>query len=74
MRSRSEAPLFNERDWACVSLQAPLGPVILARKLPVISPRVARSSGAVSDWINRLFEPSNPPGSTTKRARSRRST
>ena len=68
MRSRSEAPLFNERDWACVSVQAPLGTVILARRLPAMAP-----SGA-SDWASRLFEPSNPPGPTTKRARSRRST
>ena len=74
MRSRSEAPLFNDRDWACVSVQAPLGTVILARKLPAIAPRCMRRSGAVSDWISRLFEPSNPPGSTAKRVRSRRST
>lgn len=69
MRSRHEA--FNEQDWSCVSLQAPLGTVILARKLPARPARCTRS-GALSDWISRRFAPSNPPDSAAKRSRSRR--
>ena len=66
MLNRYEAR-FNEREWACMSVQAPLGTVILARKLPVGVP-VAR---AVSAAIRR-FAPSNPPDSGAKKARSRR--
>ena len=71
MQLRHEAMAFNEHAWACVSVQVPLGTVVLARKLPT---RLARPSGTVSDWINRRFAPSNPPDSATKRVRSRRST
>lgn len=70
MRTKFESS-FSERDWTCVNLQSPLGTVVFARKLPT-TPRPARPSGAVSDWINRRFASSNPPESTTKRPRSRR--
>lgn len=70
MRTKPETS-FNEKDWACVTLQAPLGTVVFARKLPVVPPP-ARPSGSVSDWISRRFASSNPPDSTAKRPRSRR--
>jgi hypothetical protein len=70
MLNRHEAR-FNEREWACMSVQAPLGTVILARKLPVIAPPM-RASGATIVWSNRRFAPSNPPDSTVKKPRSRR--
>ena len=73
MLKRHEPKLFDEREWACMSVQAPLGTVILARKLPVLPARPTRSSGAVTDWINRRFGTNNPPGSATKRLRIRRS-
>ncbi len=71
MRRRNESP-FNEREWACVSVQAPLGAVILARKLPTEPTHAARASGMMSDWIMRRFAPSNPRDLTTKRLRWRR--
>ena len=70
MLHRHEAPAFKEREWICVSLKAPLGPVLFARKLPV---RAARPSGTMSDWITRRFAPSNPPDPGVKRLRVRRS-
>ena len=71
MQNRNESP-FHEQGWACVSLQAPLGVIILARKMPADPARMIRSSGAAATWINRRFAPSNPRDLTTKRLRSRR--
>lgn len=71
MQSRHESP-FNEREWACVSVQAPLGVVVLARKLPAAQRHPSRPSGIISNWINRRFAPSSPRDSATKRFRSRR--
>ena len=71
MRSRNESP-FDEQEWACVSVQAPLGAVILARKLPAGPFHLARASGAASNWISRRFAPSNPRDLAMKRLRSRR--
>jgi len=71
MQSRNESP-FNEQEWACVSVQAPLGAVILARKLPAEPFHLARASGAASNWISRRFALSNPRDSVMKRLRSRR--
>ena len=67
MLNRHEAR-FNEREWACMSVQAPLGTVILARKLPAGVP----VSRAVSAAIRR-FAPSNPPDSAAKRTSIRTS-
>jgi hypothetical protein len=63
MQSTNESP-FNERDWAFMSVQAPLGRMILARKLPVSNP--------TTTWLSRRFAPSNPRDLTVKRLRSRR--
>lgn len=71
MRSKNESP-FDAQEWACVSVQAPLGAVTLARKLPARPFHPARASGAVSNWISRRFAPSNPRDLTVKRLRSRR--
>lgn len=71
MRSRNESP-FDEREWACVSVQAPLGAVTLARKLPVEPFHLARASGTMSNWISRRFASSNPRDLAVKRPRSRR--
>ncbi len=70
MLNRHEAR-FNEREWACMSVQAPLGMVILARKLPVIAPPL-RAGGAKAAPAIRRSAPSNPPDSGAKKARSRR--
>ena len=70
MQPRNEVTSFNEREWACVSVQGPLGTVVLARKLPT---RPARPSGTVSDWISRRFAPRILSDPATKRVRSRRS-
>ena len=70
MQTRHEATAFNEREWACVSLQVPLGTVVLARRLPA---RPARPSGTVYDWISRRFAPRILTDPATKRVRSRRS-
>lgn len=72
MQSNSDSP-FNEMEWVCVSLQAPLGTVILARKLPMVPP-VTLPNSAVALSIIRRSGPSNQPNSATKRVRSRRST
>jgi hypothetical protein len=69
MLNRHDARLFNERDWACMSVQAPLGTVILARKLPVVTP-VGR--GAATALAIRRSASSNPPDSTARKPRSRR--
>ena len=70
MLNRHEAR-FNEREWACMSVQAPLGMVILARKLPVIAPPL-RAGGAKAAPAIRPSAPSNLPDSGAKKARSRR--
>jgi hypothetical protein len=71
MRNRHESP-FNEREWACVRVQAPLGAIILARKLPTEPPYEARASGTVFNWISRRFALNNPRDSAAKRFRPRR--
>ena len=68
MFNRHEDPRFDEREWACVTLQAPLGTVVLARRLPL-----AARAGGPAIPANRRSASSNPPGSTTKRLRIRRS-
>lgn len=70
MLNRHEARQFNEQEWACMSVQAPLGTVLLARRLPP-PPAPARAGGTIV--ISRRSAPSNPPGSATKRLRLRRS-
>ena len=70
MLNRHEAR-FNEREWACMSVQAPLGTVLLARKLPVHNAAL-RASGAKAAETIRRFAPSNPPDSGAKKPRSRR--
>ena len=72
MQSRRERPAFNERNWNCVSVQSPLGAVLLARKLPSAAARPSRPSGTLSNWINRRFALSNQRDSATKRIRWRR--
>jgi hypothetical protein len=62
---------FNQREWACLSVQAPLGKVILARKLPDAAP-AHHAAGATIEWSSRRFAPSNPPGPAAKKARPRR--
>ena len=70
MLNRHEAR-FNEREWACMSVQAPLGTVLLARKLPVNNTAL-RAGGAKAAEVIRRFAPSNPPDSAAKKPRSRR--
>ena len=70
MLNRHEAR-FNEREWACMSVQAPLGTDLLARKLPAIDASL-RAGGAKTAEIIRRFAPSNPPDSAAKKPRSRR--
>ena len=70
MLNRHEAR-FNEREWACLSVQAPLGTVILARKLPVVAPPW-HAGGAKAAPAIRRFAPSSLPDSTAKKPRSRR--
>jgi hypothetical protein len=71
MLHRHEEPMFNEREWTCVSMQAPLGTVVLARRLPA---HTARPSGTVTDWISRRFAPRILTDPAAKRPRARRST
>ena len=73
MRPRHEALPLNERDWNCVSVQSPLGVVMLARRRPARLSWPARTGREFADWITRQFAPSNPPDSAGKRVRSRRS-
>ena len=70
MLNRHEAR-FNEREWACMSMQAPLGTVLLARKLPALEATL-RAGGAKGAETMRRFAPSNPPDSAVKKPRSRR--
>ena len=75
MQSRHEAPSHDGKDWTRVSVQSPLGPVRLARRLPSVPPREnldKRASGEVSNWIIRRFELSTPPAPAARRPRPRR--
>ena len=69
MQSRNEVVPFDNHEWVCVSVQSPLGAVILARRLPAATLEPEESSKAV----NRQFGPSNHRDSAAKRPRSRRS-
>jgi hypothetical protein len=62
---------FNEREWACQSVQAPLGTIILARRLPTTQVQ-PRTSGSTTVWTTRRFALRIEPDSTGKKARSRR--
>jgi hypothetical protein len=71
MQSKREKISFNQRDWIFVTVQSPLGAVMLARKVPPATSRAARTSAA--EGLNRRSAPrilSDPSG---KKARSRRS-
>jgi hypothetical protein len=70
MRTKHESSSLNAREWTLVTVQSPLGAVMLARRLPVISKRDTRANGEVP--INRRFASSNPLDPVTKRVRSRR--
>ena len=70
MRSRRDRPGFNEPNWSCVSVQSPLGEVLLARKLPANGARTLRSGSTTT--FSRRFVPSNQRDSATKRVRWRR--
>ena len=76
MQKRFEALLHHGKDWMLVSVQSPLGPVKLSRKLPSLKARNQRRDrldGTGADEIIRRSEPSNPPGPATRRVRLRRS-
>ncbi len=70
MHNRHDSRLFNEREWACMSVQAPLGTVILARILPASPPPMKARVAAV--WSSRRFAPSNQPDSAVRKLRLRR--
>ncbi len=72
MQSRHEALSFGNKDWVCVSVQSPLGAVMLARRIPLIPRRVVRVRSGVLNGASRQFGLSSQPGLAMKRARSRR--
>jgi hypothetical protein len=72
MRSRREAVSFDSKEWVWVSVQSPLGAVMLARRLPAVAhPNPAGRE--LVDGLSRRFDLSNHPDLATKRVRSRRS-
>jgi len=73
MRNRRESMSIGGKEWACLSAQSPLGPVMLARRLPAVTRRAPRASEDATKGVIRRFEPSSQPGSIMMRVRVRRS-
>lgn len=73
---QQDGPSQDGQGWMRVSVQSPLGPVRIARRLPELPRRENqdnRASGEVSNWIIRRFELSNQQGTAARRLRLRRS-
>jgi hypothetical protein len=72
MRNRHEPLSFDLKEWACVSVQSPLGAIRIARRLPVAARRAAKRVRPDAGTIRR-FAPSSPAGLIMRRVRLRRS-
>ena len=72
MHHRHNVRLFSEHEWACISVRAPLGTVIIARKLPALA-ATPRTAGATTVWTTRRFALRILPDPAAKRPRPRRS-
>ena len=71
MQNRHEPTSVDGKEWACVSVQSPLGAVRIARRLPASARRAGTRRADAG--IIRQFAPSSPPGLTMRRLRLRRS-